>query len=206
LFTLTHVPIGLMAGEAAVKLGLFPTADWKSHLAVLAGVVGGSVLADAHAAGQYYLDVRAGRKPLESVSKTFLAIQEITHSLVVWAIIAGIGIWVFRNVTFSGVWLWRVAWTLALGMLFGWFFHVLVDVFFHKDEKYRKEDPTWIWPLDLLLNWLFPRKDDNGWSLYGVVSIADWRHWAYEKGRLLSWQDGVIMAVSLTIFVVLLVF
>lgn len=163
-----HAAVGLVLAEA-----FFP-----DDLGLQFGVVAASVLPDVPTAVEYVKDVLRKEKPFEKPSRLFFLVQDITHSFVVWAIFA----------------LAALLHLVFLPLFVGGFVHILIDWLSHKNEKYKAEDPRWIWPLP--------------WNIYG--GLFEYREWSWERTqglkRFFSPIEVGITIACILIFVLLGIF
>jgi hypothetical protein len=127
-------------------------------------VVGASLVPDVPAASMFVLDKFRGRQPLKEQGKVFLIIQEIFHSLLVWLI--------------TGFW---------RPVFIGAYSHLILDWISHSDERFRKTDPSMIWPLPWKLRGVFEYREEHG-KLYSpleirftifCVVVAAWLRWFF---------------------------
>ena len=142
--TYTHLVLGALLGKF-----FFPDSSLgQTSCATCA------ILPDLVMVPRFILDKLSGRKPLKSQSSLLLKAKEGSHSLVLWGIVGTLSFFTENRAL-------EIA--LVAGCL-GGISHVLIDILTHRDEKYRENEPTYLWPLPASLQGLaiYEYRIDNG--------------------------------------------
>lgn len=160
-----HSGIGLVLGQK-----FFPD-DYQGAI-----VIGASIVSDIPALMIYVRSRLKKEEPFKEFSNRFLLIQNIFHSFMVWL---AIGILSYYH-------------QILLPLFIGGFSHSFTDFLTHKGDRFRAEDPSFIWPLP--------------GSLYGF-GFVEYRQWAWEKHkgikRFFSWPEILITCLCVAILIIL---
>ena len=136
----THAVLGVTVAQAMLTTGIVQIhGPLEFVLALSAGVFGGGA-PDTVMLPEYYWDKYVKRiQPMTEEGPVTMFLKEVTHSVFTWAV---------------AIFLWSMFFPAGemrnLGLVFlfcALFAGVVPDVFTHTEERFRKTDPTFLYPI-----------------------------------------------------------